>query len=662
MTGQEAMVTDWVGALRGVAVLSLYLFGPGYLVGRLTGVAGFAGAGLLERMAAGVCLSVAIVPVLADLAARLSLTLAVFALGAVGLLGLLAAIWDARRTDRQGLGAALVMAAVWTVVAVFSVSDLAAEGKLYFSTLAVDHGLRIGTVHSLAHQLKMPPVDPFLRPDLGIPLGYHYFWFLLSSFACRLTGDWVSARGALHGSVVWAGFGLVSLLFLWLRRMRDCSVGRCIAIAVLVLAVSGLDLVGYLIWSWREGVLFPAPTLGWWNPDELTAWVDLLLWTPHCVASLIAGGFGLLLLLGQRGERPLLAGLVVAGMSFASAAGLAIYVCFGLGVCIAWWGARLVVRRNWLEFRGLVIAGGVAALLALPYLLDLAKAASGAPFATIGLRKGSLPGLVLGDVVPFWLRLPMDLPVTLLFETGFFAWAWWYWRKREPEHPERWLLAILLWVSLGCTVLLRSDAVGTNDLAMRAVVPAQFALTVAAGTLLLRGERLGRFPAVLLGLGLLGTLGELLLLRTATLLPERGMAVKRLLFPDAAPLGPVTRDMRSAYAFAATAAPFNTLVQHNPAIDVDSFSSLYNQQRVRVSGLYQLRYRSRYRDLIEQEVAGWAPVFAGRQAPVSHKGERYYLLVKSTDWVEGSWMEQWKPVFSSESVKLFAVEAAGPLE
>lgn len=659
MTPQDAMAADWRGAAAGFLLLAAYLFGPGYLLGYWTGWFGFRSASLVVRSALALCLSIAIVPLAANCGGRFNLSATAWIIALFGLAGLALAAWDSRRGPRGPLRLLTIGTAAWTLLAIASVSDLALGNRLYFSTLAMDHGLRIGMVNALAHQSQLPPTDPFLRPDLGIPLGYHYFWFLLASLAKRVAGDWLSARGALHGSIVWAGLALAALLFLWLRRLGGAlfTEPRALAVAALLSALSGLDLLAYGLALLRQGSGLPAPTLGWWNgADEITAWTDLILWTPHCIASLVAGGTGLLLVLGHPEQpRPKLA-LFVAGAAFASSAGLAIYVCFGLATALAAWAVLLLARRQWPPLQALCLAGAAAALLAAPFAWDLSRAASGAPFALLGLRRGMIPQLLFGPNFPVLAGLPFELPIGLLVEAGFFAWAWRAWRRRDPAHPDRALLQVLLAASLGVTLFLRSDSVGTNDLGMRAVLPAQFALAVAAGLFLLGRPAWRPWPAALLAVGLLGTAAELVLLRTATLLPERGIAVRQWPFPTGAPIGELTRDMRAAYAYTAAAAERSAVVQHNPGVDDDSFSGLYNRQRVRIAGRYQLRYRPRYKDLVQRELSIWEPVFTGAAPPPEIPAQPLFLLVRSTDPAlrrPGAWTDRAPVLFTSPTVTIF---------
>ena len=111
----------------------------------------------------------------------------------------------------------------------------------------------------------------------------------------------------------------------------------------------------------------------WWNDAQITSWVGSLLWVPHHVAALIACFVAFLLLRHQADvhRRWATAPVIVAGMAFASAAGMSVYVTFTFVVAVALWLLVLTTRKDWLEAAMFVGAGAVALLWALSYLLSL---------------------------------------------------------------------------------------------------------------------------------------------------------------------------------------------------------------------------------------------------------------------------------------------------
>ena len=126
----------------------------------------------------------------------------------------------------------------------------------------------------------------------------------------------------------------------------------------------------------------------WWNDAQITSWVASLLWVPHHVAALIACFVAFLLLRHQADihRRWATGPVIVAGMAFASAAGMSVYVTFTFVVAVALWLLALITRKGWLEVAMFVGAGAVALLWALSYLLGLRGPAGGAAFVEFAVR------------------------------------------------------------------------------------------------------------------------------------------------------------------------------------------------------------------------------------------------------------------------------------
>ena len=103
----------------------------------------------------------------------------------------------------------------------------------------------------------------------------------------------------------------------------------------------------------------------WWNDAQITPWINSLLWVPHHLAALIACFIAFLLLRHQADahRRWGAAPVIVAGMAFASATGMSVYVTFTFVVAVALWLLVLIARKGWLELAMFVGAGAVAAAL-----------------------------------------------------------------------------------------------------------------------------------------------------------------------------------------------------------------------------------------------------------------------------------------------------------
>src|ERR1039458_1712953 len=90
--------------------------------------------------------------------------------------------------------------------------------------------------------------------------------------------------------------------------------------------------------------------------------------------------------------------VVGAGMAFASAAGMSVYVTFTFAVAVVLWLLALVTRKAWLEATMFVGAGAVALLWALPFLLSLRGPAGGAAFVEFAVRPFSF-GLYFANLI-----------------------------------------------------------------------------------------------------------------------------------------------------------------------------------------------------------------------------------------------------------------------
>jgi len=126
------------------------------------------------------------------------------------------------------------------------------------------------------------------------------------------------------------------------------GVRRQTLVAVGLLLVTGADLLPAM------GSLLAQRAVNgemeWWSQDQISSWVDSLLWVPHHVAALLCCLLSFLLLWRTRealgaGQRWLAVGL--AGVAFASAFGLSVYVAFGFAVLMLVLCARVLLRGWW---------------------------------------------------------------------------------------------------------------------------------------------------------------------------------------------------------------------------------------------------------------------------------------------------------------------------
>src|SRR5208282_5061107 len=149
----------------------------------------------------------------------------------------------------------------------------------------------------------------------------------------------------------------------------------------------------------------------WWNEAQITSWVASVLWVPHNVAALIACFVAFLLLRHQADARHwTTAPVIVAGLAFASAAGMSVYVAFTFVVAVALWLLALIARKAWREAAMFVGAGAVSLLWALSYLSSLRGPAGGAAFVEVALRAFPL-GLLFAQQIGIHLQTQFELNV-----------------------------------------------------------------------------------------------------------------------------------------------------------------------------------------------------------------------------------------------------------
>src|SRR3954453_18922748 len=305
----DASLEDISQTLVGIVAFTPLLLVTGYLVNRATGVLAARNAHIIDTLGASLALSVSVLPICLHLVGRITMagTRVVF-WGSVAAFFVL--IWRKRhgfippirwRGVRWGVLAALL----WTAVSVAVQIDLQWHNHVYPSSIIVDQALRIGTVGAVDRSTLLPPEDPFLRLGKPAPLGYHYFWYVLCDLVCREVPNWIGTRGALMAGTTWMGLALWASLSLWLKNVRAEREGTQVRwiVAALLLAISGLDVLAGCGLIFRRAILshsrqwLPFPTLDWWTLDQITNWFDVMVWVPHCAASLVACATGLLILL-----------------------------------------------------------------------------------------------------------------------------------------------------------------------------------------------------------------------------------------------------------------------------------------------------------------------------------------------------------------------------
>src|SRR5579864_5487575 len=431
------MISDLVATSVAFFLFALVISVPGYVFGWLADVFGFRERPLLARFAISVPMSVGVCPILTYLLWHWSI-IAVWVMYATFWITFLALliherhIWISKPAISCRTGIVLAIVAGWVVLGLLCLVDLQIGHRLYYPTAAYDYTLRT-TITAAITRTGIPPHNPYFFPGRPFVLRYHYFWFILCSLVDQLGGSLVSPRQAMLASTLWCGVGLMALVPLYLRLFQPkgaVNLDKRMLIGVALLSVTGLDILPVTFVALFSGRIYP--TIEWWN-EQVSAWVTAAVWVPHHVASLIACLTGFLVIWNashEDGVRKRVQTCALAGLTFASATGLSIYVTFVFAVFLAIWLAITAFRKNHRDIAFILVAGLVALAACSPYLLELRGGDSvqhaGGPVLQFTIRSFRVCEAI---VESFWPGRPwlvsltnlLALPVNYFLELGFFS-------------------------------------------------------------------------------------------------------------------------------------------------------------------------------------------------------------------------------------------------
>ena len=605
---QNFTLVDIYGTLKACLVLVPFMLAPGYVAGWAFNLFEFRQRRPILRFVLSVPLSIAICPMLSYLLGRfLPYGLAVFYIGVIAACALLlgkdflsSKATSSRETISKNVWIALILASLWGVVSLASTVDLQIGDQLYPSIIIFDHSVRTSMTVAVARHI--PPDNPFFAHS-GAPLRYHYLWLLFCSLPMRVIH--LSARHVVSAGVFWSGIGLMCTLALGLKFLAVVRAGieRTTILAVALLGVTGLDILPALYFA--GSLHYWLADTEKWNEPQITSWIGSLLWVPHHVAGLIACFVAFLLLRHQSEKgRWAIAPVMVAGISFASAAGMSVYVTLTFVVVIALWLLARAIQKNWLEITMFLAAGAAASLWALPFLLSFRGPATGGSFVEFELRTFPL-AVIIARQFGIVFQAPSDLillnaifvPVNYLLELGFFlVIGILRFRQLARKQIEATANELATWIMVGTSFLigtfLRSSTIATNDLGWRCFLPAQLILLLWAAIAIhdwwCSGDRQPATPvrwirhtlATLLILGVASTASQVFMLRAFPILLDRG-AITRPDWPGwvvANPqFGKRAFALRSAYQSLATQLPSSAVLQSNPPTDDLILHMLYSE-------------------------------------------------------------------------------------
>ena len=568
------------------------MLAPGYVIGRLMNLFEFRQHRFALRLVLALPLSIAICPMLTYVLGRfLPPALWLFYIG-VSIAWVLLLANDARSAklwpSQKEILFAVSVVSLWGVVAIGSMVDLQIGNHLYPPIIAFDHSVRTAMTVEVARHI--PPNNPFFA-NAAAPLRYHYLWLLFCSLPMNVVH--LSARYMVAAGVFWCGLGLVCAIALGLKFLlaEKANIAGKTLLSIGLLSITGLDVLPNLYVAHTFKIWLA--DMEKWNESQIDSWASALLWVPHNVAGLIACFVAFVLLRHQADiQRRWATGpVIMAGMAFASAAGMSVYVTFTFVVAIVLWLLATAARKDWLELAMFVIAGVVSLGWAASFLSGLRAPAGGGAFVEAELRTFSTGILVLRhfgiDVrMPFDLLLAnaLLLPINYAMELGFFfAVGLLRLRQLVRGKIEASANELAAWTLVASSFLigtfLRSSSIGTNDLGWRCFLPAQLILLLWGGTMLhewwcrsfrdVPAATSSRWVqgslAALLIVGMAGSAYQLFMLRMFPVLLDRGTLTGLSWVPSDRQFGERAYALRTAFEDLDRQLPPSAVLQSNPA-------------------------------------------------------------------------------------------------
>jgi hypothetical protein len=559
------------------SLLAILAFVPvtmstGYLVAWFSNLHEFRRRSVAERIFWSVPLSLAVSTIALVLISRfVSVTAAAVFLAVCGAvwIGVVAHEWmQIRRLGRQWVigwrphgTAALAWACVWIVIALLSQVDFVRHHRLFMSVTMLDFGARVNWTESIL-RTGVPPANPLYWFHHAAHMRQYYFWYVDCAVVARL---WhLPVRAVYMGGCVWSGFALAALLGLFLKHFLNAGerLRRQFLTCIWLLGVTGLDIVavvGIVVYLHRAIPL----DLEWWSADQITSWVDSLLWVPHHIAGLLCCMLAFLLAWMEGGaERRWRAiPVLLIGSALASAFGLSIYVAFAFFLLMMIWVAwQLAVERSPRPVAYLAMGGMLAVVLLLPYLWELKHGSSdiqGGSLFAVGVREMIPPEPLLGkrvfrEIAAHHPKAARNLANLVLLAPGYALELGFYlvvlliflvpaWRGRRALSAAQRTLLVLAAGALPIISFIRSAAIHNNDFGWRSALFLQFPLLLLASELVIdwnssqRDRRQADTPAasqintprwlrsvaaIVLIVGVVSTVSQVLFLRFAVALGE----------------------------------------------------------------------------------------------------------------------------------------------
>jgi hypothetical protein len=693
---------DFTTTLVAFVAFSLFAIVPGYVAGWLTDACGFRRGSVLRQAALTVPLSIAVLPILVYLPWRfLSITavwLVMAAMAAAFLIIVTNELRDARRRAdafrcqrRAAWTVGVTAVALWLLIALASLLDLRMGNRLYISVTTFDYLSRVPMASSIAHQDKLPAITPFLTLPEPVQLRYHYFWPMVCGLVTVAGQGAFTARDATTAGDLWAGIGLICLIAVYLRIFQDVDPTRWrpYAIGLALLGVTGLDILPVLQYDYehRHRPAMILATTEWWN-EQVTGWLDAMLWVPHHMAALVACLTAFLLLWrecrdvpGEEPRRRPPAAVLLAAMALASAVGMSVFVAFTFASILVVWALLELAQRRPKALMVVAAAGVLSLLIALPFLLEMRSSEPGVfpirfQVRRFGLLYEHLDSLGLMSTDQTWrttfYRL-LFLPLNYFLELGvyFYVGAIFckrLWRARPLSSRDLAAVAMLGTSVTICTFLASATVGSTNDLGSRGFMAAQFVLLLWAVELLDARDpatqlhrKQHRVLILLLAIGVSSTLLDLTLLRGYSCFMDSQWFNQLGGMPNVdRRLGERAAARADTYIWVRDHAPANAVVQGNPDA-APYFYGLYAERRALAGWRDCEAFTGRTADC-DTARSALRPLFTGggsisgfpelcRASPLD------VLVVTDIDpvWrMRDSWLWFYRPVYGTDFSRVFS--------
>jgi hypothetical protein len=690
---------DFGTALKAFAVFSFFMVAPGYVAGWLSDACGFRKGSALRQAALTVPLSVSVVPILVYLPWRfLSIRAVWVVMATVGAAFLVIVAMELREASRRPAAfrwqrraawiVGLTAVAVWMLIGLGSLLDLRIGNRLYRSVTVYDYLSRIPIANSISHQDKLPAITPFLTLREPVPLRYHYFWPMVCGLITVAGQGAFNARDATTAGALWSGIALICLIAVYQRIFQglDPVRWRPYAIGLALLGVTGLDILPVLQWDYhyRHTPALISPTIESWN-EQVTGWLNAMLWVPHHMTALVACLIAFLLLWRDSespGRWPRATAVILAAVALASAVGMSVFVTFTFASILVVWALLVLSRRQPKALAAVAMAGTLSLLMASPFLLEMRSTGPIASVIHFQARKFYLMSYRV-ELEPFGLagseqtlastfwRL-VFLPLNYFLELGVYLYAGIRWCKRlwrnRPISGRDLAAVTMLGTSVTICTFLASDLVGANDLGWRGFMAAQFILLLWTAELLdgqdsetrLRPRQHGAL-ILLLAIGASSTLLDLTLLRGFDRFIDSQWFNQLGNMPNVNHrLGERYAARADSFAWIRSHTPSNAVVEANPD-HRPYFYGMYAERPALAIGVECDLYSGRLGDCVFTK-ASVRPLFSGLVSlqgfpDVCRAFPLDIVFVTDSDAVwslKDSWIQHYQPVYSTEFTKVFA--------